>query len=232
MSCTHIFADCEYAHYVQCTKCFTLKSTAPEKPEQLYTEAYWSGYHSTPEAQIYNIDVHLERGVTKSNYLLSQIRVSRRDAAIDIGCFPGIFLKRLQEYGFTYVLGVDAIAIPNRLLHLQGVTTPVLKGFFPGVALDPATFDLVTSADVFEHVPDPVGFLAECYRVCAPGGQLLLVTPLIRNQTVEPRMLAPAEHVYIHSVEDIQEMVKDAGFHSVRVTDWTAGHDVISARKT
>lgn len=39
-------------------------------------------------------------------------------------------------------------------------------------------FDVVTSWDVLEHVPDPRGFLLDCISLVAPGGHLLFSTPV------------------------------------------------------
>jgi len=39
------------------------------------------------------------------------------------------------------------------------------------------SFDVVTSFQVIEHVPDPAAYLAEARRVLKPGGTLLCVTP-------------------------------------------------------
>jgi SAM-dependent methyltransferase len=232
MSCEHVFAECEYVDYLQCIECGTLKSTAPGDPSVLYTQTYWSGHRSLPEAQIFNIDTYLERGVTKSNYILSQIRCSRRAAALEIGCFPGILLKRLVEYGFGTVLGVDPIRIPTHILQSHGIIATIVEGYFPGVELAASAYDLVVGSDVFEHTDDPQRFLRECFRVCAPNGQLLLVTPLVQwDRTFNTRMICPAEHVYIHSADDAAALCSDAGFIDVEFSQWAFGHDVISARK-
>lgn len=42
--------------------------------------------------------------------------------------------------------------------------------------VEDGTFDVVVSTQVLEHVVDPAAYLAECRRVLAAGGQLLLST--------------------------------------------------------
>jgi SAM-dependent methyltransferase len=49
-----------------------------------------------------------------------------------------------------------------------------------------ASFDVCTSTEVFEHVPDDRAGFAELHRVTAAGGHLLLTVPLSdRDETVE-----------------------------------------------
>ena len=52
--------------------------------------------------------------------------------------------------------------------------------------LPSGTFDLVTSTEVFEHVPDDAKGFSEIHRVLKPGGWLIFTAPLTRNPvTVE-----------------------------------------------
>jgi SAM-dependent methyltransferase len=44
---------------------------------------------------------------------------------------------------------------------------------------DAGAFDLVTSTEVFEHVPDDRRAFAEVHRVLAPGGALIFTVPLM-----------------------------------------------------
>ena len=39
-----------------------------------------------------------------------------------------------------------------------------------------SSFDMVLSTQVLEHVPEPVNYVAECFRVLKPGGSLVLTT--------------------------------------------------------
>ena len=50
-----------------------------------------------------------------------------------------------------------------------------------GSSFEDATFDLITSNQVFEHIPDDLAAYAECYRVLKPNGVLLFAVPLYEN---------------------------------------------------
>lgn len=49
------------------------------------------------------------------------------------------------------------------------------------------TFDLVTSTEVFEHVPDDMKAFSEIRRVLRPGGWLVFTVPLAENDTTVER---------------------------------------------
>jgi SAM-dependent methyltransferase len=47
-----------------------------------------------------------------------------------------------------------------------------------GTSFAESSLDLITSNQVFEHVPDDIKGYAECFRVLRPGGALLFTVPL------------------------------------------------------
>ena len=53
----------------------------------------------------------------------------------------------------------------DRLLAADGLTTE-----------GPASYDLVISTQVLEHVKDPESYLWECHRILQPGGQVIVTT--------------------------------------------------------
>ena len=61
------------------------------------------------------------------------------------------------------------------------------------LTFDDASFDVVVSNDVFEHVPDIDRALAECARVLRPGGRLLFSIPFnaARDETVQRARMRP-----------------------------------------
>lgn len=103
--------------------------------------------------------------------------VLRRDADIlEIGSGTGNLLHRLRDEGYR-VRGVEINReridesrrwfgeLPIQLV--EGVQLP-----FPD-----ASFDVVVSFDVFEHIPDSDAHLTEVRRVLRPGGHYLMQTP-------------------------------------------------------
>lgn len=56
--------------------------------------------------------------------------------------------------------------------------------------LKDSSFDLITSTEVFEHVPNDIKGFAEIYRVCRTGGYFIFTVPLTDNpKTVERAFL-------------------------------------------
>lgn len=72
-------------------------------------------------------------------------------------------------------LNLDVAALPGvDVVHdLDAVPWP----FKDGVAEE------ISAEDVFEHVEDPLAFMAECWRVLAPGGHLRLRTSYWKSES-------------------------------------------------
>jgi ubiquinone/menaquinone biosynthesis C-methylase UbiE len=97
---------------------------------------------------------------------------------LDVGCNTGYGTLRFLPVA-NRVVGVDVSpraieAARERALdgRPEFIVTTGFELPFPA-----GTFDLVTSFQVLEHVPDPVAFLRELARVARPGGTVILATP-------------------------------------------------------
>jgi SAM-dependent methyltransferase len=65
-----------------------------------------------------------------------------------------------------------------------------------------AAFDLVLSADVFEHVPDPYRAHAEVMRILAPGGRHVMTVPIdLRAESDVTRATLDAQGAVQHHTE-------------------------------
>jgi SAM-dependent methyltransferase len=97
--------------------------------------------------------------------LVAQLSLSCGDRVLDYGCADCPYRSFLPA-GVEYV-GADIPGNPQASVTLRaGGSVPVQD----------ASFDAVLSTQVLEHVADPQLYLAECFRVLRPGGQLLLST--------------------------------------------------------
>lgn len=183
---------------------------------------------------MYNLESHKENGRSKNDYIIEHLAV-RTGAALEIGCAPGSLLRRLFLAGFERVVGIETSPEWAHVIRAIGEHDDnLLFGYFPEVTrFEPAaSFSLVVASDVFEHVPMPTAFLAECARLLEPWGQLLLIAPIIIDgQKPDARFFVGDEHVWLHSADNLAEMCWAAGFVDVELDRWCAGHESLSARR-
>lgn len=92
---------------------------------------------------------------------------------LDVGCGAGNMFHHLARYGS--VQGLDSNAKPLAIARQRGYD--VQQGSATQMPYPDATFDLVAALDVIEHVPDDAAVLAECRRVCRPGGYVIVTAP-------------------------------------------------------
>lgn len=94
---------------------------------------------------------------------------------LDAGCGTGWFSQRAVERGAEVTsmdLGEGLLAQVRKKCRSTCVVGSVLDMPFAD-----ATFDVVISSEVIEHVPAPLDAVREMHRVLKPGGLLVLTTP-------------------------------------------------------
>jgi len=97
---------------------------------------------------------------------------------LDVGAGSGLLVEAAQELGLQAV-GVEPSVRMVEEAQRRGLT--VLQGIHPHPELAGRTFDLVTCADVIEHVTDPVGLLRGLAESCADGGRVVVTTPDVES---------------------------------------------------
>lgn len=146
--------------------------------------------------------------------------------AIDVGCGAGLLAEPLARMG-AQVTGVDAAPENIAAARAHAVGQGLEIDYFAGelAALPPATFDLVTSMEVVEHVTDPVAFIAGLAVRLAPGGLMILSTP---NRTMLSKLLLVEAAERVGAVprgthdwdqflkpEELTKLLEDAGLEVV-----------------
>ena len=86
------------------------------------------------------------------------------------------------------------------------------------------SFDTVIGSFVFCSVPLPVKGLKELYRVCRPGGQLLLLEHVISSNTFIAKLMNIINPVILTLIganinRNTVKNVKACGFSSVRIDE-------------
>ena len=108
------------------------------------------------------------------------------------------------------------------------------------LTFEDSVFDVVTSTEVFEHVPDDIAGFGEIYRVLRNGGYFIFTVPLSDSEDTVTRaviedgrikyLLSPEYHddsirgerrvlVFRDYGRDIVHRLKRAGFRGVRIVE-------------
>ena len=116
---------------------------------------------------------------------------------LDAGCGGGgTALSLAEESSFAVGLDLEArfAGSGTRLASEKGIANVAfVQGDGVRLPFQDATFDLVFSHSVIEHVTTALGYLRECHRVLRPGGVLYLSTaPTLSLAGAHlPRLLVP-----------------------------------------
>ena len=144
-----------------------------------------------------------------------------RGRLLDVGCGNGAFLARMHSLGWS-VSGIEpderAADLARKRLF-PDVT--IVNASFETSSFGEATFDVVTSNQVIEHVEDPICFLGTIKRLLVPGGTLVVTTPNGSSQghTIFGRNwfgLDPPRHLHIFSTNSLVKCTQLAGLTVVQ----------------
>ncbi len=111
-------------------------------------------------------------------YLRKHIDDLQGAKVLEAGCGPGVFLRVLANLypGFS-ITGVDISGhrIEQANLKLSGLKNAVaIQADIYKLPFPDDHFDFIYSRFLFEYLQYPVAAAKELYRVCKPGGKLLL----------------------------------------------------------
>jgi SAM-dependent methyltransferase len=104
--------------------------------------------------------------------------VANTGTVVDLGCSTGYLLEDLSAaLPRPQLVGVDLVASGLAKAHGLVPSARLLQADACVLPFEDACIDLVTSANLLEHVPNDHLALAEIKRVLRPGGQALIVVP-------------------------------------------------------
>lgn len=137
---------------------------------------------------------------------------------LEVGCGNGKKLAQLKKFGWD-VEGVDFDSTAVEIAQHRGMK--IRLGELEEQTYQENRFDAIVSSHVLEHVPEPIGFMRECYRILKPGGQLVFATPNAGSYGHKIfqghwRGLEPPRHLHIFAKDSLFYAAARAGFQNIR----------------
>jgi len=146
---------------------------------------------------------------------------------LDIGCGAGNLLQAARKNGWN-AQGLDVSA--GAVKHVRGLGFEVFEGELLDAGFPSEHFDVVTAAELLEHLFDPQPLLHEVARILRPGGLFWTTTPHARG--LSGRLLGlkwscvwPPEHLQLFSVRGLTKLLRNAGFRQLRINT-TGGNPI------
>ena len=133
-----------------------------------FYDKYWSG------RKVLN-NLKLRRAVKILDYFIAVKREIKEPRIIELGSGDGRFTAFIGEFGNADAieLSKDAVLKANELYpHVNYIHGNALE--YP---LEHATYDVVISQEVIEHIEEQDKYFEVCYNILKPGGYLILTTP-------------------------------------------------------
>jgi SAM-dependent methyltransferase len=153
-------------------------------------------------------------GRTRSllNVLDQVVAPDGQQRVLDVGCGAGNMFHHLARYGS--VIGVDNNPKPLAVARERGYD--VREGLAEDLPFGDGSFDLVALLDTVEHCDDDMAVLRECYRVCAPGGHVVITVPAFMWLWSQNDELNAHRRRY--TAKELEEKLARIGFRIQRMT--------------
>ncbi len=210
---------------VECKKCFLMYVNPRLDQSELtkvYSEEYYQPKSATPKF-FSNYAADREVRTKEFEYKLEDLTEylgSKRGRLLDIGCAMGFFLDAARKFKFDCE-GVELSEFSSnyarRELGLKVFTGSLEQAKFPS-----ESFDVVTSWDCVEHVPDPTAFLHELKRILKRDGMAVLETmnmdglgALVYGENF--KSVVPEAHIYYFTLSSFLRMLNKVGFETIHI---------------
>lgn len=214
------------ARYVRCRKCSLVyenpRLTTKELKELYSNEAYYiqkpseapnSGYENyllqcTPQLQTEYFEI-VQR--------FARVKTGR---FLDVGCGTGGVVAAAETHGWE-AIGQEISDWAVVQGRKNGIS--IVNATLPEAHFRENYFNALSMFDVLEHLPSPVEYLKELYRILAPDGVLIIETPNINGffarylYKENSDLVKPRAHICLFNPSSAKRLCANAPFSEVLI---------------
>jgi ubiquinone/menaquinone biosynthesis C-methylase UbiE len=157
---------------------------------------------------------------------LSHISINKDDTILDIGCGGGKTVNTLAKiaaegkvYGIDYSEVSVAVSTSKNKKLIDAGRVRILHASVDSLPFPDDMFNLVIAVESCHFWPDLVNNLKEIRRVLKPGGSVIIVNGIYRDERFEKRnsKVARMGDFTYHLPDDFRVFLKDAGYSSIQI---------------
>jgi SAM-dependent methyltransferase len=196
---------------VCCRKCASVYTPySPWYSSEFYYQTYYPEASLSPPAFVQ----------TRLEEITAGFAAHRQtNRLLDIGCGAGNLMQAAQKNGWT-AYGLDVAK--GAVKHVRSLGFEVFQGELRDAHFPAQHFDVITAAEILEHLSDPRVLVEEVARILRPGGLFWTTTPNARGISARVlglkwRCIWPPEHLQLFSPGGLKSLLREVGFSQIRV---------------
>ena len=219
--------DKEGVRYVRCRTCGVVRQHPYPTTRELIE--FYSDYPTRKSTgSVYLTDAGYQAYCRDKLLTFTDLGIEPRGFAgkriLDVGCGTGQFLQFLQRFGPEQAIGIDVSVECVEAARARGLD--VRGQEFLSIE---QTFDAISMWHVVEHLLQPRAFVEHACRLLAPGGSLLIETPVVGPVSdafgADWRFFMPVEHVNLFPPQALLALCRESGFSLRGSVRFGSGND-------
>jgi 2-polyprenyl-3-methyl-5-hydroxy-6-metoxy-1,4-benzoquinol methylase len=148
---------------------------------------------------------------------------------LEIGCGTGEFLATARDSGWN-VNGLE-LSKSFRDAAMDWYDLELDLHELVEIDFSEKSFDVIALLHVFEHLPNPIEFLAQAIRLIKPGGWLFVIVPNLSSWTdslfrhASPTLIKK-DHFFHYSPKTLAKMIARSDFELVEIVSQEPEHHI------